>query len=65
MGFDIDGKELFNSMITASAKAEGKNDIVRLSMVFSKHGLDLVEGISLMLEVLAVFESKRGDDDDG
>lgn len=65
MGFDLDGKELLNSMLAASAQAEGKNDIVKLSVVFSKYGLNLVEGISLLLEVMIVIEGERGESDDG
>ena len=59
----IDGKGLLDALLLANAVKDKKNDAVKVFRVFQKHGLSLVNGMAMLMEVAAALEG--GDENDG
>lgn len=58
--FELDGMALLNEMLIADASKKDKKT-AQIMQIFRKHGIDVLTGMAMLMEISAVFE--KGDEE--
>lgn len=58
--FELDGMALLNEMLIADASKKDKKT-AQILQIFRKHGIDVLTGMAMLMEISAVFE--KGDEE--
>ena len=53
--FELDGMALLNEMLIADASKKDKKT-AQIMQIFRKHGIDVLTGFAMLMEIAAVFE---------